>query len=52
VFSQQNFTYYDVTEYGDANYYYEYEVILNFIPLEAIIYTISIVYEVYQVVFT
>jgi len=50
IWSQQNFTYYDVTEFGDENYYYEYEVILNFIPLEATIYTISITYEIYYAV--
>ena len=47
IFSQQNFTYYDVTEVGDENYYYEYEVVLNFLPIVGQIYTATITYEVF-----
>jgi len=47
IFSQQNFTYYDVTEFGDENYAYEYEVVLDFIPLAGQIYTATITYEVF-----
>ena len=45
VFEQQNFTYYDVTENG--NYYYEYEVVLDFIPASGQIYTVLLTYEIY-----
>lgn len=47
VFSQQNFTYYDVTENGEENYYYEYEVVLNFLPVSGEIYTVVVTYEIY-----
>jgi len=47
IFSQQNFTYYDVTEYGEDNYYYEYEVVLNFLPLDGLVYTVTVTYEVF-----
>ena len=47
VFSQQNFTYYDVT-----SLYYEYEVVLNFLPIGGKIYTISVDYEIYYTVDT
>lgn len=47
IFSQQNFTYYDVIEYGEENYYYKYEVILDFLPVEGGIYTVVIDYEIY-----
>lgn len=47
VFFQQNFTYYDVTEFGNEPYYYEYEVILEFLPIAGTIYTVSVIYEIY-----
>lgn len=47
VFSQQNFTYYDVTEFGEENYEYEYEVVLNFLPVSGEIYIVTINYEIY-----
>lgn len=47
VFSQQNFTYYDVIEFGEDNYYYKYEVVLNFLPVSGEIYTVVVTYEIY-----
>ena len=47
VFSQENFTYYDVTEFGAEPYAYEYEVILNFLPVGGETYTTTITYEVF-----
>ena len=47
VFSQQNFTYYDVGESGEDPYYYEYEVVLNFLPETGYIYVVVITYEVF-----
>ena len=46
VFSQQNFTYFDVSV-GWPFVQYEYEVILEFLPLAMTIYTITIDYEVF-----
>ena len=52
VFSQQNFTYYSVTTYSGTGpssqlWYYEYYVILNFLPQEGIYYTATITYEIF-----
>ena len=47
VFSQQNFTYYDVTDGSPANYYYEYEVILNFLPIGGSVYSAIVTYEIF-----
>ena len=47
VFSQQNFTYYDSDDLSAPMYYYEYEVVLNFLPAEGQVYMISLVYEIY-----
>ena len=47
VFSQQNFTYYDVTEFGEENYYYEYEVVLDFLPYSGEIYRVIVGYGVF-----
>lgn len=46
VFSQQNFTYYDVTPWEDIPQY-EYEVVLNFLPVGGEIYTVVVTYEIY-----
>ena len=46
VFNQSNFTYYDVTPDGDY-WAYEYEVVLNFLPVVGEIYTVVVTYEVY-----
>lgn len=46
VFSQQNFTYYDSDEFEDI-IGYEYEIILNFVPVHGGLYTITITYELY-----
>jgi len=46
VFSQQNFTFQDENDYDDM-YLYEYNIILNFIPQEGELYTITVTYEVY-----
>lgn len=48
LFSQQNFTYYDVTEFGEENYQYEYEVVLNFLPVAGEIYTVVVTYEIFM----
>ena len=48
IFSQQNFTYFNsdiVTE--DPLWYYEYTVILNFIPVSGAVYTTTVIYEVF-----
>ena len=46
VFSQQNFTYLSSAEVGGL-YYYTYEVVLNFLPIQSTIYTVTINYEVF-----
>lgn len=47
VFSQQNFTSSgEPDEEGDL-YFYDYAVVLNFIPLSGNIYTVTVTYEVY-----
>ena len=46
VFSQNNFTYHDVTPDGEY-WAYEYEVVLNFLPVAGMIYTVIITYEIY-----
>lgn len=45
VFSQSNFTYYDGVDAG--LYYYEYTVILEFLPQMGAVYTITISYQIY-----
>ena len=48
VFSQQNFTY--ASAFPAINppmWYYEYEVILNFLPLVGQIYTVTVTYDVF-----
>jgi len=45
VFSQQNFTYHNVYENG--NYYFQYNITLDFIPQEFTIYTVELTYEVF-----
>lgn len=48
VFSQQNFTYYDATDaIAPPMWFYVYDVVLNFIPSSGMIYTVTIIYEVY-----
>ena len=52
VFGQQNFTYYDVTTQSGAGppdqiWVYQYEVVLNFLPMFGITYTATITYEVF-----
>lgn len=47
VFSQQNFTYYDVIDGGENNHYYKYEVVLNFLPVGGEIYTVVVNYEIF-----
>lgn len=47
IFSQQNFTYSDSTDISAPMYFYEYEVILNFIPEDGQIYIVTVTYEVY-----
>lgn len=46
VFSQQNFTYFDVTPSGDTPQY-KYDVILNFLPVQGLTYTATIRYDVF-----
>ncbi len=46
IFSQQNFTFQDENDYDDM-YLYEYDVILNFIPVSGTIYIVTVTYEVY-----
>ena len=47
VFSQQNFTYAGVYTGEDPMWLYEYEVVLNFLPIAGAIYTAVVNYEVY-----
>ena len=46
VFSQQNFTYFDVSE-GWPYVQYQYEVILEFLPVAGAIYTVVVTYEIF-----
>jgi len=47
VFSQQNFTYVSCTDFLAPMYYYDYVVILDFTPLSGVVYTVTVIYEVY-----
>ncbi|MCK4822043.1 hypothetical protein KA005_40140 [bacterium] len=47
IFSQQNFTYSFSDDTGAPMYYYEYEVILNFILEYGQIYTVTLTYEIF-----
>lgn len=47
VFSQQNFTYYSANTVLEPMWYYEYEVVLNFLPVGGEIYTVTVTYEIY-----
>ena len=46
IFSQQNFTYYDVESVTEM-WWYKYDVILGFIPADGQIYTVAVTYEIY-----
>ncbi len=46
IFSQQNFTYVDSID-EDPRYFYQYSVILNFLPVSGLIYIVTITYEVF-----
>ncbi len=47
IFTQQNFTCTDSSDINAPMYYYEYEVILDFIPEEGQIYIVTVTYEVF-----
>lgn len=47
VFSQQNFTYEASSDATAPMYYYEYYAILNFLPVSGLVYTVTIIYEVF-----
>jgi len=46
IFSQQNFTYYDAGTVADL-VFYEYEVVLEFLPVSGLIYVVTVIYEVF-----
>lgn len=46
VFSQENFTYYSSAPYADL-YWYNYDVILNFVLVAGAIYTVTVTYEIF-----
>ena len=46
IFSQNNFTFQDENDYADM-YLYEYNVILNFVPLQGTLYTVTVTYEIW-----
>ena len=46
VFSQQNFTFFDSNDYDDM-WQYEYEVVLDFLPVQGQVYTVTIIYEIW-----
>ncbi len=47
IFSQQNFTYVTVQDIGAPMLRYVYSVILNFVPVSGMIYTVTVTYEVF-----
>jgi len=47
IFTKSNFTYTFGSTYFTPMWYYEYDVILDFLPLEGYTYTVTITYEVY-----
>lgn len=47
VFSKQNFTYVSCTDFLDPMYYYDYTVTLDFTPLSGVVYTVTVIYEVF-----
>ena len=46
VFSQQNLTYYGVEAIGPM-WTYKYDVVLNFLPVAGVIYTVVVSYEIF-----
>ena len=50
VFSQENFTYFFSDDSIDPPmWFYGYEVVLNFLPLNGEIYTVTVTYEVFHI---
>lgn len=47
IFSQSNFTYSWGSTFHTPMWTYEYDVILDFVPLDGYIYTVTLTYEVY-----
>jgi hypothetical protein len=47
IFSQQNFTYNSVSTANDPMWFYNYYVVLNFLPEYGDIYTVKTTYEVF-----
>ena len=47
IFSQQNGTYYSSTDFLDPMYYYEYDMLLDFVPVSGQVYTVIVIYEVF-----
>ena len=47
VFSQQNFTKLSSNDYSDPYWTYAYFVVLNFLPEQGQIYTVTVTYEVF-----
>ncbi len=47
IFSQENFTYAVGQDLGDGIYRYGYDVVLNFLPISGLIYTVIVTYEVF-----
>ncbi len=47
IWSQQNFTYFSGTDALAPMYFYDYDVILDFVPVSGQVYTVIIIYEVF-----
>ena len=47
IFSQQNFTYISGADSLAPMYFYRYDVILDFAPVSGVVYTVTVIYEVF-----
>ena len=47
IFSKQNFTYITGTDANTPMYFYRHDVILDFVPQDGEVYTVTVVYELF-----
>ena len=47
IWSQQNFTYQSGVDVLAPMYHYDYDVTLDFVPVSGVVYTVTVIYEVF-----
>ena len=47
IWSQQNFTYQSGVDALAPMYHYDYDVTLDFVPVSGVVYTVTVIYEVF-----